>query len=130
MTQEWNGIFHDWLASFNEAYNRWGGFKADNDRWSGSSNRSPDAWISRVMNDIEYKDDDDWKISVKGFKEFLKDFKDCPYNARSFCERYGYEYRAVWVNGRAVRGIKGKKGEELNPDEERDEHSEQTNFQT
>ena len=100
-TLEWNDIFKGWLEQFKSVYDK-----------SFLEGQKSNAWLDRLINDIEITEEG-WKITVKGFKEFVKEFRDCPYSARNFAERYGYEYRAVRIRGGPViKGISSIKDEQ------------------
>ena len=96
LTEEWNDIFLGWVQDIRTELNA--GLYDDR-------HRKP-FWLAEVEHDIEVTERG-FRLSVKGFAEFRKKFKDCPYSARSFAERYGYEYRAVWICGQTVKGISG-----------------------
>ena len=93
-TLEWNDIFKGWLEQFRTAYDK-----------SFLEGQKSNAWLDRLINDIELTTDG-WRITVKAWKEFCKEFRDCPYSCRSFGERYGYAYQGVRIRGGpAVKGL-------------------------
>ena len=61
-------------------------------------------WLSQVEHDVEFSNQG-VKLSVKGFREFLRNYHECPYSCRQFAERYGYTYASMRINGSVVKGI-------------------------
>lgn len=96
MTIEANDVFRSWLAAFHAASRR-----------SEYDERArPSSWVERLQDDIEYEDEENWKVTVRAFREFLKEYRDCNYSARTFAEKYGYRYATVRIRGGpVVRGI-------------------------
>ncbi len=98
LTTEWNDVFRSWLSGWYSA-----SIRDNGDRYR------PSAWVEKLMEDIDYIDDANWAVTVRGYREFCKEYRDCHYSARAFAEKYGYRYMAVRIHGgRTVKGIMAK----------------------
>ena len=96
LTEEWGQIFAAWARNIQNAYNAF--------VINGNARSSPR--VERIASEVEVTPEGQIRVSVRGFREFLAENRGCPYNARSFADRYLYSYTTVRIRGGpACKGI-------------------------